>query len=116
MVPTNESHLLRLCVRIGFGGEVRFSGEPCRPPSEHQGRRPEDQIEVVQRQRARPALSPDVGKNALGQLRQNQIFFDNREPAGLHGANCEIRRDIVQAFARDMNKKGTMMMFLVAGA
>ena len=58
-------------------------------------------------------MSPDVGKNALGQLRQNQIFFDNREPAGLHGANCEIRRDIVQAFARDMNKKVTMMMFLL---
>jgi hypothetical protein len=61
-------------------------------------------------------LSPDVGKNALGQLRQNQIFFHNREPARLHGANCEIRRDIVQAFARDMNKKVTMMMFLLAGA
>src|ERR1700730_4099119 len=29
MVPTNESHLLALCVRIGFGGEVRFSGETC---------------------------------------------------------------------------------------
>jgi hypothetical protein len=62
-------------------------------------------------------LSPDVGKNALGQLRQNQIFFDNREPAGLHGAHCEIRRDIVQAFSRDMNKKVTMMIFLLlAGA
>src|ERR1700692_3016269 len=41
MVPTNESHLLALCARIGFGGEVRFSGETCRPPSEHQGRRPD---------------------------------------------------------------------------
>jgi hypothetical protein len=78
---------------------------------------PEDQIEVLQCQRAKPALSPDVGKNALGQLRQDQFFFDNREPAGLHGAHCEIRRDIVQAFSRDMNKKVTMMMFLLlAGA
>ena len=39
MVPTNESHLLALCVRIGFGGEVRFSGETCRPPRKHRGRR-----------------------------------------------------------------------------
>ena len=78
--------------------------------------RAEDQTDVVQRQRARPAWSPDVGKNALGQLGQHQIFFDNRQPAGLHGANCEIRRDIVRAFARDMNKKVTMIMFLLASA
>src|ERR1700674_2423605 len=47
MVPTNESHLLALCVRIGFGGEVRFSGETCRPPSEHQGRRPDSRASPV---------------------------------------------------------------------
>jgi len=42
MVPTNESHLLALCVRIGFGGEVRFSGETCRRPSEHHARSTDD--------------------------------------------------------------------------
>src|SRR3984893_4609074 len=64
--------------------------------------RAEDQTEVVQRQRARPAWSPDVRKNALGQLGQHQIFLVTRELVRPHGANGEIGRNIVQAFARNM--------------
>src|SRR6267378_13973 len=64
--------------------------------------RPEDQTQVVQRQRARPAWSPDVGKNALGQLSQHQIFLVTRELVRPHGANGKIGRNIVQALARNV--------------
>src|ERR1700680_5032991 len=47
----------------------------------------EDQIELVQCQGVRPALPADVGKNALGQLAQNEIFLHNRHPVGLHRTN-----------------------------
>src|ERR1700704_5870340 len=57
----------------------------------------ENQIEVVQRQGVRPAWLPDVGKNALGQLAQNEIFLHNRHPVALHRTNAEICRDVVQA-------------------
>src|SRR5258705_11369662 len=64
--------------------------------------RAEDQTQVVQHQRERPAWSPDVGKNALGQLSQHQIFLVTRELVWPHGANGEIGRNIIEALARNM--------------
>ena len=64
----------------------------------------EDQIEVVQCQGGRPALPTDVGKNALRELAQNEIFFHNRHPVGLHRINGEIGGDVVQALARNLKK------------
>ena len=59
---------------------------------------------MVQCQRGRPVWLPNVGKNALGQLGQNEIFFVERETVGLHGVNGKICRDIVQACARNMKE------------
>src|SRR6267154_5080712 len=64
----------------------------------------EHQIEVVQRQRRKPVRSSDEGKNALGQLGENQILLIERNLERLDGANGEICCDVVQALARHMKQ------------
>src|SRR3981189_2602469 len=66
--------------------------------------RAEHQIEVVQRQRRKPVRSSDEGKNALGQLGENQILLIARNLERLDGANAEICCDVVQALARHMKQ------------
>src|SRR4029453_9441711 len=66
--------------------------------------RAEDEIEVVQCQGVRPAWPSDMGKNALGQLAQNEIFFQHRHPVGLHRTDAEICRDVVQLLARHVKQ------------
>ena len=56
---------------------------------------PEDQIEMVQCEGARLAWLPNVGKDALGQLGEDEILFVERETIGFDGANPKICRDIV---------------------
>ena len=64
----------------------------------------EDQGEMVQCQRGRPAWLPNVRKNALGQLGENEVFFVKRETVRFHGINPKICRDIVQVCARNMKE------------
>src|SRR5882762_1842881 len=64
----------------------------------------EDQIQVVQCQGERPAWLPDVGKDALGQLAQHEVFFQHRHSVGLHRTHAKISRDVVQALARHMKQ------------
>jgi len=59
---------------------------------------------MVQRQGARPAWLPNVGKHVLRQLCQHEIFFIKGVTGGFHGANPKFCRDIVQACARHMKQ------------
>ena len=59
---------------------------------------------MVQCQGAGPAWLPNAGKNALGQLGEDEIFFVKGETVGFHGVNPKICRDIVQDCARNMKQ------------
>jgi len=64
----------------------------------------EDPTEMVQCQGPLPPWLPNVGKNALGQLGEDEIFFVERETVGFNGPNPKICRDIVQDLARNMKQ------------